>query len=468
MKSGLIRTTVSAGRNRPEQMMLPFARGLQTQAQEESWRAHWHGMPEFVSENKKSRSVLRIYLENKKRYDGKQAFVTVHFRERDPSEHLKVISERLQVSPSLSMKTEKIELNLDEASLAEKLFDGKHTIGHHSCWYPWKENDPHSAYVYRQRSGASPVNPEYPVYIISKGRWELPLTARALERMAVPYTLVVEPKEYANYKTALNGTYDDGKKYIFGTVQKSPENFSERGQGSIPVRNFVWDLAIKTGKDRHWLMDDNIPTFNRTNHNLGVRVQTGAIFRAVEVFADRYENIAIAGLQNSQFVLSKWEWPAFFLNTRVYSCTLIKNDLRLTNGLSSAEINTSKGRWRGKYNEDTDLCIRALKAGWCTVLFVTFNADKVGTMVMKGGNTDALYTGDGRKKMAESLQSQHPNEVKVGWRWNRAQHIVNYPACAEIGKKAQPGGCVLKRRTGIVIPSGTDNFGMVRAVRDSI
>ncbi len=182
-------------------------------------------------------------------------------------------------------------------------------------------------------------------------------------------------------------------------------------------------------------------------------MDTGAIFRAVEVFADRYTNVALTGLQNSQFVIAKWEWPAFFLNTRVYSCTLIKNDLALTGG-----------RWRGRYNEDTDLCIRALKEGWCTVVFVTFNADKVGTMVMKGGNTDELYAGNGRTLMAHSLMNQHPDVVKVGTRWNRDQHIVNYPACVEIGKRSAPNGCTLQLKKG-VIPTGVDNFGMVLCAR---
>ena len=40
------------------------------------------------------------------------------------------------------------------------------------------------------------MNPKYPVYIISKGRWDNGLTARTLERMNVPFKIVVEPQEY--------------------------------------------------------------------------------------------------------------------------------------------------------------------------------------------------------------------------------------------------------------------------------
>ena len=43
------------------------------------------------------------------------------------------------------------------------------------------------------------MNPEYPVYIISKGRWKSRLTSKALENIAMPYHIVVEPQEYDEY-----------------------------------------------------------------------------------------------------------------------------------------------------------------------------------------------------------------------------------------------------------------------------
>lgn len=406
------------------------------------WTQHWPwDLNEFIADDKRPAHTVRVNREGLKGYGGRPPFVTIHFANYKLDKNLAEVAKKLG-KPEIAMGQDEVSMDISEKDISDRLFGkDEYKIGHHSCWYlnggKPKRNDPHSKFEYRQQGAV--VNPRYPVYIISKGRWELPLTARALERMGVPYTIVVEPSEYDKYMKTFAGTYDKDKKYTHGTLLAAPENFSERGQGSIPVRNYVWDLAIATGKARHWLMDDNIPTFNRTHNNLGVRVQTGEIFRNVELVADMHENIAITGLQNSQFVISKWKWPAYFLNTRVYSCTLIKNDLRLPTEVKDED------RWRGRYNEDTDLCIRALKAGWCTLLWVTFNADKVGTMVMKGGNTDKLYAGDGRKKMAESLHKQHPDEVRVGERWQRAQHIVDYPACVEIGKRAKRDGCVLKK-----------------------
>jgi len=104
--------------------------------------------------------------------------------------------------------------------------------------------------------------------------------------------------------------------------------------------------------------------------------------------------------------------PPYILNTRIYSCILIKNDL--------------PHHWRGRYNEDTDLSLRCLKDGWCTVLFLAFLADKMATMTMSGGNTDQLYQGDGRLDMAKSLQEQHPDVVTITHKWDRWQHHVDY------------------------------------------
>jgi hypothetical protein len=162
------------------------------------------------------------------------------------------------------------------------------------------------------------------------------------------------------------------------------------------------------------------------------------MFRAAEDFVDRYENVAIAGFEYTMFAqTAECSWPPMRFNTRIYSCILLKNDLPY--------------RWRGRYNEDTDLSLRALKDGWCTVLFIAFLATKVATMKMTGGNTEELYQGDGRLEMARSLQRQHPDVTKVTRLWDRWQHKVDYRPF-KTNK--------LKRKPGLVLPDGPDNYGM--------
>ena len=268
--------------------------------------------------------------------------------------------------------------------------------------------------------------PKYPIYIISKGRWETRLTSDSLEEMEQDYFIVVEPQEYKNYAKHID------KKRILTLP------FSNLGQGGIPARNWVWDHATKSGAFRHWIMDDNIDGFWRSNNNRRIRVTTPAIFRAHEDFVDRYANIAMSGLDYYMFCPDKILKPAFRLNTRIYSCILLRNDIDY--------------RWRGQYNEDTDLSLRILKDGWCTVLFMSLLAKKMPTMTMKGGNTEDLYKiKDGRLKMAESLVEQHPDVTTITWKWDRWQHQVDY-------SQFKKNKLILNKN--ISIPEGINNYGM--------
>lgn len=244
-------------------------------------------------------------------------------------------------------------------------------------------------------------NPKYPIYIISKGRWESRLTAKALEKRKIPYHIVVEPQEYEEYSNVI----DKSKILVLP--------FSNLGQGSIPARNWVWEDSIKKGYKRHWILDDNISKFYRYNNNNTYETDSGITFLIIENFVDRYKNIAQAGMQYYMFVKKKNnKQKAILFNTRIYSIILNLNELPY--------------RWRGRYNEDTDLSIRILKDGWCTALFYAFPAKKEATMTMKGGNTEELYQGNGRYLMALSLKKQHPEIVKIKKKWGRWQHEVDY------------------------------------------
>lgn len=269
------------------------------------------------------------------------------------------------------------------------------------------------------------MNPKYPIYIISKGRWKLHSTAKALDRMDIPYRIVVEPQEFNDYAARI----DSSKILVLP--------FGNLGQGSIPARNWVWSHSAKQRATRHWILDDNIWRFYRLNKNTKYQVETGATFKAIEDWVDRYKNVALAGMQYEMFAPRRKRCRPVRINTRIYSCILIKNDIA--------------HRWRGRYNEDTDLSLRVLKAGWCTALFVAFLANKVGTMLTKGGNTDELYQDDGRLKMAQSLQRQHPKLVKIVRKWDRWQHQVDYRPF----RKNK-----LIKREGVEIPQGVNDYGM--------
>jgi len=271
------------------------------------------------------------------------------------------------------------------------------------------------------------MNPNYPIYIISKGRWKYRHTSKVLDSMNVPYKIVIEPQEYEQYLEFI----DSSKILVLP--------FSNLGLGSTPARNWIWEHSISLGFKRHWILDDNIEGFHRLNRNTKYSVTSGTIFKCAEDFVERYENVPMAGFNYYNFCKTTDKVPPFYLNTRIYSCTLLDNSLPL--------------RWRGKYNEDTDLSLRILKAGYCTILFNAFLAGKITTMRLKGGNTDNVYTDeDNRLKFAKSLEEQHPDLVKTVWKFNRWHHQVNY-------KKFKNNH--LKLKENIKIKSEINNYGLV-------
>lgn len=238
--------------------------------------------------------------------------------------------------------------------------------------------------------------PKYPVYVISKGR-PTSITAKFLIEDGTPFKLVIEPQDLEAYTE----NFDPSLILVLP--------FANLGQGSIPARNWVWEHSKAAGHARHWILDDNIAAIWRRWKSVRVRCPSGIAFAAVEDFVDQYENIAIGGMNYTTFCHNNNRTPAFYLNCHVYSTLLIKNDLPF--------------RWRGRYNEDTDLCLQVLSNDWCTINTNVFLIEKRVTLSMAGGNSE-IYKGDGRLKMARALERMWPGVVSVRRKFGRAQHVV--------------------------------------------
>jgi hypothetical protein len=156
----------------------------------------------------------------------------------------------------------------------------------------------------------------------------------------------------------------------------------------------------------------------------------------MEEFVLRYSNISLSGPNYYNFCKTTDKSPPYLLNTRIYSCILINNKIPY--------------RWRGRYNEDTDLSIRSLKDGWVTVQFNAFLQDKVTTQVMKGGNTEEFYSIEGTKNKSQMLVDMHPDISKLKYKFNRWNHLVNYKVFKQ----------KLIYKEGIVIPNKINEYGM--------
>lgn len=260
------------------------------------------------------------------------------------------------------------------------------------------------------------IEPKYPIYVITKGRWEKTLTINTLEDMGINFYICVEPKEYENYCS--NPKIDKNKILIL------PEDFSERGQGAVPVRNFCWEHSVQNGFDKHWQLDDNIQHFFRWNQNIQKKVRDGVFFRIMEDFSDRYENIGLTSCQYKSFIPGiDTGRKQFIVNTRAYSCILINSKL-LDERLGE--------RWRGRYNDDTDLSLRVLSTGdLTTVNFHTLLSGKQTSGSMKGGMQEVYenHSHSGYQKKFDALKKLWGNIVTMTNKRHvdgRPHHIIPY------------------------------------------
>ena len=263
------------------------------------------------------------------------------------------------------------------------------------------------------------MTPRFPLYIPSKGRYEYMMTSKALTEMGVSHYVVAEPQEVALYQEAVKRFNLKATIVPLDMSYKSKYELCDdlglsKSTGPGPARNFAWEHSISNGFDWHWVMDDNIRYFQRMNKSKRIRCQSGSLFTAMEDFTLRYKNVAMSGPCYSMFAFrAKMEtMPPFIINTRIYSCNFIRNDIPF--------------RWRGRYNEDTILSLDVLKANWCTLQFYAFLQNKINTQTMKGGNTQEFYAKEGTTDKSAMQVKVHPDCSKITMKYGRVHHHVDY------------------------------------------
>jgi len=317
------------------------------------------------------------------------------------------------------------------------------------------------------------MQPRFPVFVPSKGRADSRLTQKMLTEMGVPYRTVIEPQEVKSYIRA-------------GEPEANILVLPHRDKGLVVTRNWIWSFALEEGYPYLWTIDDNVWKSYRLTNNQKTPVADGTMFYVMEEFALRYSNLPIVGANYYMFAPRKAavHVPPLFLNNRIYSNMLLAADFRDPRG--------NPYRNEGWYNDDTDLCLRVLKDGNCTVLFNAFLIQKMTTMHVKGGMTahyekqadvdpkwralaeeavrrhwyfdpadekvDEERVRDGRWRMAVELAAKHPDVTKITHKFGRWQHQVDY-------SPFRRNKLIL--REGVKVPEGTNEFGMILERRDA-
>jgi hypothetical protein len=197
---------------------------------------------------------------------------------------------------------------------------------------------------------------KYMVYIPSKGRAEMCLTAEHMRSNEVPFTVVVEPQEEKAYRAR------HGK----DNVTVMPEN----DQGIAYARRFIKEHSRAKGEEYHWQMDDDIKTFMVREGTKNVKRPPTGLINQVEDYVQRHVNIGIGALKQDT-----WAWSA-------------KSELDY-NKLACAAIlvnNRVEGMWRDDVVEDVDYSMQVLLKGWCITTFNRLIFCPMPTGTTEGGN----------------------------------------------------------------------------------
>jgi len=384
----------------------------------------WVGMPEFIQEKKCAFRVVNFLIGGRKlivRFDSGMDVSRFEMRTK------------LNIGPSTQKNFILSGSGLDYLC---DLFGQKVTSKTKSIWFPFKS---HWGGIKKKYITAERVQPKHPVYIVSKGRVDNGLTTKALHKMGVDHYLVVEASEYGEYllKSNISAIVITLPQTYLDSYDTCDELGDTRSKGPGAARNFCKQHSVDNGFKKHWVMDDNLDAFHYLNKNEKYEVETGATLLAAEDFVDRYSNVPVSGLNYYSFCKKTDAVPPLVMNTRIYSCLLIDNSFDYP--------------WRGRYNEDTDLSLRVLKDGLCTIQFNAFLCGKVTTQRMKGGNTKEFYADEGTLPKSQMIADLHPDVASVVWRFNRHHHHVNY--------KPFKGNKLVKRDN--VNFNSVDDYGLI-------
>ena len=237
------------------------------------------------------------------------------------------------------------------------------------------------------------------VFIPTKGRAHVATIPSLLERAGVLHTLVVEPQDVVDYRTAFpNADFllleDDDRGIVFS-------------------RQSILDHARGIGLDWYWQIDDNIKAFYEVQNRRCVEVGVREALLAAERIANKHERVALVALQYQQFAWSAKKEYVF--NRHAYCCVL-------------TSTSTGKGYRPGtETKEDVDFLLQHLDSRWRSILV---NRWAMGKPVMGAnavGGLAPLYKAGKNSDAARAITKLWPQyctivrkkrglDAKIDWR----------------------------------------------------
>ena len=198
----------------------------------------------------------------------------------------------------------------------------------------------------------------FPIYIPSKGRHDLPITAALLRAEGIPFHVVVDPCERNLYSKT------------FSAAEILAVQFN--GRGLPAARTWIKRHSQSSGERWHWQLEDDISQFYYRPASKGLaKISAQDCLSQIERRVAVYKNIAAASPDHNSWP-PKPEVP-IKVNRCCHHAVLINNENKIA--------------WRQFLFEDLDYSLQALRAGFCTLLFCHLRFASVAPRKHGGGQT---------------------------------------------------------------------------------
>ncbi len=235
----------------------------------------------------------------------------------------------------------------------------------------------------------------YPVYVISRKRWNSATTMRLLDQARINYMLVVPKKELEQYHD----------RFPSADIIALPD--SETGAGA--ARSYIQEICKEQGYPYVWILDDDIDAVEKIPSGSTVMKEVStlrSLFSTLESWIEDYSNVALLGVNlNGEF-----NEKAFQVNGSV-------RGLMLVNLQTGKEFNP-----KYKVYEDYEFAFQHITEDWVTIVHNSFS---VGFAQLPGGGASSLYLSN---VDAVALEKEYPAFVNLSYNQSIAQVEINWKA----------------------------------------
>jgi hypothetical protein len=236
------------------------------------------------------------------------------------------------------------------------------------------------------------------IFIPTKGRAGRTKTTRLLDKVKLPYTLVVEPNDVENYKQFHSGDF---------------VILARNDMGITYSRDCILRHARSVNLDTFWMLDDDIESFNEVVAGKTIKKDAHILCKAKRVLTKH--KASLYSLELRQF---GWASKELVPNRIAMQCVLF--NVPLCQGIDY-DLNI-------RIREDYDLSLQAILKGYGTLKSGKF-CYGIADMKSQEGGMSEWYNDKVEQEEVTKLCQKYPGLVEPTYKHNRYDVKINWRKC---------------------------------------